>query len=350
MSDFITYLLHISLAQPYFLLLLPLSWVWYVWRRQHRGSWPQLLPVLSIRYPALADLNKQTISMTQHSSSAPSERLILLAMMLLIAALSQPVHQRTIIHTRAQSEPVDLILLVGTALSMTLTDYMINGQPMDRLSMARRQLDTFIRDYSGQHLALVIMGNPPALWLPFTTDKEIVRDAVARIRTSLGGRITDMGASLQLVRHSFAQKQQKIVVMISDGGTQIGSHSPQEVAQKMAAEGFILYVIAVGSDKPDAGLPTSASLIYEAVNLTMLQQVAQAGKGRLYHAQDAQAFTRALAEIEEKHRKKISDKMQKYLNDALYPFPLALAMLILFWLAVRSTGVLPMKHQQDKST
>ncbi|MCU7800617.1 MAG: VWA domain-containing protein [gamma proteobacterium symbiont of Lucinoma myriamae] len=70
---------------------------------------------------------------------------------------------------------------------MSLSDYEINGQIIDRLTLTRQLLDGFVSDYSGQRIGLVTLGNPPAIWLPLTSDKIIVQDAISRIRTFLGG-------------------------------------------------------------------------------------------------------------------------------------------------------------------
>ncbi|MCU7800618.1 MAG: VWA domain-containing protein [gamma proteobacterium symbiont of Lucinoma myriamae] len=107
-----------------------------------------------------------------------------------------------------------------------------------------------------------------------------------------------MGATLRLVREHYKDQNEKVVVLISDGGAQVGAISPQEAAQQLAAEDFSLYVIAVGSSDPDEGSLDKSSLIYEAVNLTMLQQVAKQGKGQLFHVLNTQAFSDALQTIE----------------------------------------------------
>lgn len=329
---------HWGLLQPYWLLLLPLPWLWLYWRRSQSVSWPRILPVLTVRYPLLGDLPQSSIDIKSNTKNRQADVMMSLAMSLMVFALSQPVHYTGFFEPEKKSEPVDLILVVGTALSMSLSDYEINGQIVDRLTLTRQLLDGFVSDYSGQRIGLVILGNPPALWLPLTSDKIIVQDAISRIRTFLGGRITDMGATLRLVREHFNDQNEKVVVLISDGGAQVGAISPQEAAQELAADGFSLYVIAVGSSDPDAGSLDKSSLIYEAVNLNMLQQVAKQGKGQLFHALNTQAFSDALEMIEKKHRKPVDKEDKKYLTRVWYPVPLALAMLLILYVSLRQPG------------
>jgi len=328
-----------GLLQPFWLLLFPLPWLWLYWRLHHPDVWPSILPIPTVRYPLLGDLQHSNQTMTAQAKNRRPDILMAIALTLMLLALCQPVHYKTYIDSEKKSQPVDLVLVVGTALSMSLSDYEINGQAVDRMTMTRKLLDGFVSDYSGQRIGLVILGNPPAVWLPLTSDKSNVRNAISRIRTFLGGRLTDMGATLKLVREHFNEPQEKVVVLISDGGAQVGSVSPQDAAQELAAEGFTLYVIAVGSSNPEAGKLDQGSLIYETVNLTMLQQVATLGNGQLFHALDSYAFTNALKTIENKHRKSSRQEDRKRLTEVWYPLPLALAMVILLYAAFLQPGI-----------
>lgn len=324
----------IDLLQAYWLFLLPFPWLWLYWRLRHPVSWPPMRPMMIMRYPLLDDLHSIKETKTGKKQGYQRDSAMAVALSFMILALAQPVHYSAYAEPEALSEPVDVILVVDTALSMSLSDYEIEGQAVSRMGMSRLSLKTFIKDYSGRRMGLVILGNPPALWLPLTTDKAVMQDAISRITTLLGGRITDMGATLNLVREQFNDQQEKVVVLISDGGTQIGSVSPQEAAQELVSAGFTLYVVAVGSSDPDAGSLDKSSLIYEAANLPMLQQVADRGNGILFHALDSQAFSDALKTIENKHRKPLQIKEKQKLAQAWYPLPLAIAMLVLLYAAL----------------
>lgn len=323
----------IALLQPYWFFLVPLIWLWYYWRLRHPVLWPQILPLWTMRYPPLADLHgTKTNSITaKNKRSVPRDFTIALAFNFMLLALAQPVYYDSYIEQQGKSSAPDIIFAVDTALSMSLSDYQLEGQPVSRIGIAQIILTSFIKDYSGTRMGLVILGNPPSLWLPLTHDKAVVQDAVSRITTFLGGRITDMGATLNLIQEKFTVQEDKIVVLISDGGTQIGSVSPQDAAQELAAQGFTLYIIAVGSDDPDTGSLDNSSLIYEAANIKMLQEVAEHGNGRLFHALDAQGFSEALKFIQAKHRKPADKKNKLRLMQAWYPLPLAIALLLVLY-------------------
>lgn len=219
----------LGLLQPYWLLLLPLPWLW-LYRLPH-PDWPALLPRQAVRYPPLAHLPAAQTAAPASMARRWSSRITALALSLMLLALAQPVRYTQPLARQAPSEPVGTILLVGTAVSMSLRDYRLRGQPVDRMSLARTLVDGYVKNYRGRRLGLVILGHPPALWLPLTTDRAVVRDAVSRIRSTLGGRLTDMGATLQLVRKQFASPGDKVVVMVTDGGVQLGAISPQVTAR-----------------------------------------------------------------------------------------------------------------------
>lgn len=326
--------------QIFWLWLLPLPVLWLMYRFRQQNPWPRFIPSLVLRYPNLVLLKEQTTALSGNDHQKAADRQLGVALVLFILALAQPVRYADPIEAQQQHQAVDLVVLVGTAISMVLKDYVIEDQAIDRMTMARRLLDGFVTDYSGQRIGLTLMGNPPMLWLPFTHDKAVVKDAISRIRPALAGRLTDMGASLELVADNYHSADDKVVVMITDGGLQLGKTSPQQAAKKLAEKGYTLYVIAIGSANKDNQQADKASLIYEPINLPLLTEVAEAGQGKLFHVLDIKAFQKALNSIENKHQKNIKATEQQRLVQAAYPIPLALGIfLVLFASLGRPFGV-----------
>jgi len=315
-----------SLLQPLWLLALPLVGLW-LYLRRHVRHWPGFIQAMSLRYPPLAHL------VDAASADAPDtrrgNRLVAAGLALAVVALAQPVQLTAPLQAETQSEPVDLVLVVGTAISMRLRDYLVDGQPVDRMSLARQFLDGLVSGYRGRRIGLVLLGNPPLLWLPLSGDKQVVRDAIARIRPVLAGRLSDSGATLALVGERFAGPGEKVVVMVSDGGLQLGAISPIEAAARLRAQGFSLYVIGLGASAGEAQSTEQGGLLFQAADLDMLEQVAEAGGGRLFHVQDAEAFGAALATIEARHRRPVAARPGQRLRTAWYPLPLGLGMLLL---------------------
>lgn len=318
----------IGLLQPYWLLLLPLPLVWLAWRRKRRQPWPVLLPPMTLRFPLLGVVHDSQRPEAR-ARSVLGERLIAAALLLAVIALAQPVRYVGIIEPTETSESVDLVIVASTAISMVLRDYMVDGERVDRMTMTRRLLDRFVADFQGRRIGLVVLGNPPALWLPLTPDKRVVRDAIARLRTVMIGRLSDTGAALKLVNDEFSDTADKVVVMLTDGGLQLGETSPLAAARALVAGGNTLYIIGMGASEPGEYAGDVGGLIYEPIDPVGLTEVAQAGGGRFFHATDTDAFKTALSVIESSHRKPVAPAPAQRQVEPWYPLPLGVAMLLI---------------------
>ena len=81
----------LGLLQPWWLLLLPLPWLWLRWRRHRQQAWPSLLPRLAVHYPPLSHLPEELPQTSVRSPGQWCDRLTAMALTLLLFALAQPV-------------------------------------------------------------------------------------------------------------------------------------------------------------------------------------------------------------------------------------------------------------------
>ena len=340
--------------QEIWLYFIPIIWLlWYKFRTVN-VIWPRWLPSITIHYPLLNSLGAETLQHEKKQMHFRQHNVLLSVLFsLLLLSLAQPVQYTGQIAERDNKQPIDMVLVMDTALSMSLSDYLINNQPVTRIGFARKELSEALDSYTGERFALLISGNPPALWLPLTKDINVVQHEIGRITTFLGGRISDMGATLRLIEKQFANKNKntrnssdnaQVAIIISDGGTQVGDISPQTAAEQLAEKGFTVYVIAVGSVQPESAVLNTSSLLYEPVNLDVLTKVAKAGKGQLFHARDHNDFKQAMATIVQLQRTSLQQSEMKTddnhsvdnkITQPWYYIPLLAAMLILLFLAVR---------------
>lgn len=289
-----------------------------------------------MRHPLLALMRAESADRPDPSASA--DRLVAAALLLCLLALAQPVRYQGGTDAGPASRPVDLVIIAGTAITMSLRDYVLDGQRIDRMTVARRLLDGLVEQYQGRRIALVVLGDPPALWLPLTTDKAAVRDALTRLRPVLGGRLSDTGAALRLVAEAFPGNGEVAVVMVTDGGLQLGAVAPLPAARSLATQGYSLYVIGVGSTDATAEQDEAMGLIHQPINSDFLDQLAQQGGGRYYHARDIDTYRAALTEIEAHHRRPITQTTAERPFEPWYPLPLGLAMALLLLAATRASS------------
>jgi len=315
------------LLQPAWLLALP-PLLWWLYRHRRWPQWPPLLPPARLRFPPLARLEDGAASATG-SEHDGTRRLPGAALVLLIVALAQPVVETATLTGERRAEPVDLVLLVGTAVTMNLRDYHADGERVSRMTMLKTLLADFVRRWSGRRIALVVLGDPPAIWLPPTTDREVVLDAIARLRTGLGGRLSDTGGALRLIAERFAGEGEKVVLLLTDAGLQLGSTAPETGAQALADSGLTLHTIAVGSADPAAAEKSATGLLHTPVDLELMRRLAEIGHGRMFRALDTEHMRHALATIEANHRRPPPPSERHRLSQPLYPWCIGAAMLLL---------------------
>ena len=339
--------------QEVWLYVIPIIWLlWYQFRTV-KIIWPRWRPSISIHYPLLDSLDAETLRHEKNQKYYRQHNVLLSVMFsLLLLALAQPVQYTGQLAQTDNKQAIDMVLVMDTALSMSLSDYLINNQPVSRIGFARTELAAALDSFRGERFALLISGNPPALWLPLTKDIHVVQHEIGRISTFLGGRISDMGATLKLIEKQFADQNNnrnnrsdnaQVAIIISDGGTQVGDIAPQTAAEQLAEKGFTVYVIAVGSVQPESAALNTSSLLYEPVNLEVLNRVAKAGKGQLFHARDHNDFKQAMASIVQLHSPSLqqsetqadnNSSVDNKITQPWYYIPLLAAMLILLFLAI----------------
>lgn len=325
-----------ALLQPLWLLLIPFMFAWLVLRKTTL-SWPRLVTGFALRYPLLGQISLQASAMTSDKKRAQLP--LLSAFILLIIALAQPVYFSQSIKSGEKNKPVDAVLVVSTAISMRLQDYRFKDSPVSRLAIAQRFLKSFIETFSGERLALVVMGTPSTLWLPLTPDRQVVEYTVNRLRPVLGGRLADMGAALQLVEAMDKTSREKIILLVTDGGLQTGKLSPEEAARKIHAHGYTLNIIGVGAPEGKAIAQEPGSLIYQSLDRKFLRGIAEAGGGEFFHLQNPAEFSQVINKIESAVKQDSLVDPVLRLQRPLYPWFVGIALILLFYsLAVTSGG------------
>ena len=232
---------------------------------------------------------------------------------------------------KQQADPLDLILVVNTSVSMILKDYIVGGEQVDRMAMSRLLLQKLVSSFKGQRIGLVVMGRPSAIWLPLTSDFSLVSNIIGRLKTTLGGRNSDIAETLALIQKKFtpdSEKSQTIVMMVSDGYEQLGVISPEAAVQELVHDGFKLHTLAIGSAaKPEFSLG-KGHLIYQAVDLQLMTQLAKIGGGKMVHVKDLSVTDNVLKNISiapEQNKK----KQGKSIVIPLYQYPLAFSLILL---------------------
>jgi Mg-chelatase subunit ChlD len=312
--------------------------------RYQKFAWPQLISPLSMRFPWLQRL----LSAPPNNAAPGANSLHITPFMLMMACfiitLAQPAQQGAALPHADSPQAVDLIILLNTSVSMVLKDSSIDEQQVDRMTKQVDIISKLVKDFRGDRIALVILGRPAALWLPLTADKKLIRSMLARLQTTLGGRNSDISAALQLVGEKFALDEddnanEKIILLSTDAYQQLGAQPPQQAVGNLARRGYKLYTLAIGSTQFPEEMLGKSHLIYQPVDLALLQQLAVIGGGKMLRASDNDVQQKLLSAMNRSRQKSTARQPRPIIN--LYFWPLLAAMLILLWQLLEGRLSLP---------
>ena len=279
---------------------------------------------LAVKHPLAAILPGQS---DQTARNRMQTGLAGIFILLVLLALSQPARLGD--RLPAPPQPVDLMLIIDTSISMVLQDYQIDEKPVDRMTMTKVLLDRFIRRYEGKRIGIVVLGEQPHILLQPSEDHSLARRMIHRLTTSLVGRHAALGDAIAVaaeqIQHN-ADPLETVMVLISDAVLPQGKLSPLEGARRAAATGAKLHTIAIGSSVMQ--VDAQQSLIYEPADLELLSQLAELTGGKSFHAVDTGAMDEALINIEADHRQSTTITAPQ-LKQPLYIWPLGASIVLL---------------------
>lgn len=169
---------------------------------------------------------------------------------LVVSALAAPVwvEDPIIKHRPAR----DLMLIVDLSGSMEERDFGISdGSKLTRLEAVKTVLTDFIARRKNDRLALAVFGSAPYLQAPFTEDRDVVESLLAELQPRMAGPRTMIGDAIGLAVRLFeaSDKENKVVVLLTDGND-TGSEMPIQRAALIAAdEGITIHTIAMGDSE-----------------------------------------------------------------------------------------------------
>jgi Ca-activated chloride channel family protein len=234
------------------------------------------------------------------------------------AQLSKPTHER------------DIVFIVDTSLSMVLRDYVLNGQRIERISLLKNLLKQFVHNLKGERISIIVFGETANTLVPLTQDRHLLSNMISRISAGMVGRFNALGDAIALaVREAGDERQRsRILVLFTDAGQHTGRIEPQAATQLAAEAGLPLYTIAIGATTLEAQeLRQHSGLLYQTVDMALLEGLAQMTNGNSYQAGDSDALEQAVADIS-RHEENVAEQKVQYVQKPLYIWPLISALLL----------------------
>ncbi len=216
------------------------------------------------------------------------------ALALLVVGLARP--QLTESQTEVKASGIDIVVAIDLSGSMELPDFVVRGQRVNRLDMAKEVLKQFIANRPNDRMGLVAFAGRAYLASPLTLDHEYLLQNVDRLRLHMIEDSTAIGSALATAINRLRplKSKSKIVILMTDGQNNAGQITPMQAAEAAKALSVKVYTIGVGTDeiarqyrRPDL-MPDEDTL----------RKIAAMTGGNYYRADRADRFRAIYAEID----------------------------------------------------
>lgn len=197
---------------------------------------------------------------------------------LVVCALAAPVWVGDPI---VQHRPArDLMLIVDLSGSMEEPDFAAqDGTRTTRLEAVKRVMADFIARRENDRLGLAVFGTAAYLQAPFTEDRDVIAALLDELQPRMAGPRTMIGDAIGLAVRLFSasDKENKVVILLTDGND-TGSEMPVRRAAEIAAEeGITIHTIAIGDP---------ATVGEKALDTETLETIAETTGGAFFLALD----------------------------------------------------------------
>lgn len=319
-----------ELAWPWVWLLLPLPWLL---------RW--LLPVsessdAALKVSFLAELEhlagrRAAIALPAWRQQLP----YLFIWLLLLSAASRPqwVGEPLPMPTNGR----DLLLAVDVSGSMEFPDMQWKGEEISRLELVKHLVGEFIAERRGDRVGLILFGSKAYLQAPLTFDRETVRTWLDEAVIGIAGSNTAVGDAIGLAVKRLRDRPAKsrVLVLITDGANNGGEIEPLQAARLAAAAGIKVHTIGIGAEADDSMIARFGFNPGGDLDETTLRMIAYETGGEYFRVrsnEELKAVGTTLDELEPAAQR----PAQARVATALYPWPLAIALLISWLMAARS--------------
>ncbi|MEQ1856668.1 MAG: VWA domain-containing protein [Longimicrobiales bacterium] len=308
---------------PWALLLLALIPAAYLVRRRieaHRSG--------TLRYSAVDSVLAAGAGKGRWAYRMPGV-LRVLALAALVVALARP--QTGITSESMTTEGIDIVLALDISSSMLAEDLTPN-----RLEAAKTVATDFVAGRRNDRIGLVAFAGDAFTQAPLTLDYGVISTLLTELQSGMiaDGTAVGMGLATAVKRLQASNAASKVVILLTDGRSNVGEIGPVTAGQMAQALGIRVYTIGAGA-RGTARIPVDDPLrgrVYATVQVDVdeetLRTIAETTGGRYFRATDSESLAAIWQEIDQLERTEIEvENFTRYAER--FPFALALGFLLL---------------------
>ncbi len=244
-----------------------------------------------------------------------------LALFLIVAALAQPQWIGDFLPTPPEGR--EMMLLLDTSRTMSIDDFQLNKQPVERIQVLKGLVSKFVKARAGDQFGLIAFGSTAATLTPPTFDRELVVNMLQRLPIGVLGDDTALGDALGLALKQLREnpKHRPALILFTDGANTSGLMSPREALEIAIEMKVPIYTVEIGTDlfghntRPD---PRAE------INNPRLLQISQITKGKHYQATSPEALETIIRDIGSLEKTIAPPLQQRQVTEG-FPFLLLLA-------------------------
>lgn len=308
-----------------------------------------LLPLLGVGFFFLVNKRKETDSLLSRMPGPWEElrkairktrrafRFIfvmqLMALALLVLVVARPFRTKTII--KKWTEGVDIALVLDLSESMDAEDL----EP-SRILAAKQVIRQFVSQRPNDRIGLVTFGGESVMKSPLTRDFDFLLQQVeeVKLRELKQGTAIGLGITNGVSRLRKSQSKNKILILLTDGDSNVGAVNPITAAKLAAQEAIRIYTIGIGKQDrvvvpiyafDSNGKKTHVvAQVPSYLNPKLLKEISDLTGGKAYMARDTGMLSRILQEIDKLEKTKVNINAVSEL-DELFFYPAILALLLM---------------------
>lgn len=330
-----------ELAWPWVLIGLPLPWIIWFWVPRTTETLPAALKIpFFTAMMTIVDQQKNRIA------KRISPGLLSFIWILTLLALAGP---RWVGEPQPlMREGYNIMLVLDISGSMQMGDMHLHGMPATRLAVVKQAAEQFVQERVGDRIGLILFGTRAYLQTPLTYDRHSVFLRLEDATAGLAGQTTSLGDALGLAvkRLQDVPAQGRMIILLTDGVNNSGVLAPLKAAALAKDDGIKVYTIGLGT-QDDA--QTIGGLLFNmnAADLdeATLKKVAVMTGGRYFRATDSRSLQNIYKTINQMEALPQEHAAVRPQHE-YYPWPLAVAIILLFFWFLQHSGLLSWSRLQ----
>lgn len=228
----------------------------------------------------------------------------------------------------------DIFIVLDLSRSMLAEDLKPN-----RFEAAKQKVQEFADLFPIDRIGIIVFAEKVFTLLPLSTDLNLIKRLVSGIQMGALGDGTNIGDALSLAIGRLLQSQanDKIVILLTDGVSNVGTVTPLQAAEIAKDNKIKIYTIGIGGDQ-DAQMPLGrnafGAIQYQrlpggSIDEPTLRQIASMTGGKFFMAKNNKGLSSILGEINKLERTKI-EKSGKMIYKELFFSYLLIGVILLF--------------------